>query len=142
MSGKEPFAYAIAFQDDEFVMVRHRGRAWEMPGGRLEEGESFEHAAVREFSEETGMALEPVGVLDVEGGKVVVGLVHSRCCAPSPSDEIAEVRVFKELPEELSFPLVEYADMLVQAKHVVESFKRGKNIVGLPRHRSNRLHRR
>lgn len=134
---REPFAYAIAFQDGSFVMVRHRGRAWEMPGGRLEPGETHEQAAVREFSEETGMALEPVGSLDVEGGKVIVGLVHSRCCAPAPSAEIAEVRLFTELPRELSFPLVEYAEMLVQAKHVVESFKRGKNIVGLPRHRSN-----
>ena len=133
----EPFAYAIAFEGDSFVMVRHRARAWEMPGGRLEPGETHEQAAVREFSEETGMALEPVGSLDVEGGKVIVGLVHSRCCCPSPSAEIAEVRLFTELPQELSFPLVEYREMLVQAKHVVESFKRGKNIVGLPRHRSN-----
>jgi 8-oxo-dGTP pyrophosphatase MutT (NUDIX family) len=134
MSGKEPFAYAIAFQGAAFVMVRHRGRAWEMPGGRLEAGESFEQAAVREFSEETGMALEPVGMLEVEGGKVVVGLVHSRCCSPSLSDEIAEVRMFEELPWELSFPLVEYQGMLVQARGIVETFKRGKGIVGLPRH--------
>ena len=133
----EPFAYAIAFQGDMFVMVRHRGRAWEMPGGRLEPGETHEQAAVREFSEETGMALEPVGSLEVEGGKVIVGLVHSRCCSPSPSAEIAEVRLFRELPEELSFPLVEYREMLVQARGTVETFKRGKIIVGLPRHRSN-----
>lgn len=134
MSGREPFAYAIAFSGDEFVMVRHRGRAWEMPGGRLEEDETHEQAAVREFSEETGMALEPLGALEVEGGKVIVGLVHSRCCAHSLSGEIAEVRMFKELPEELSFPLVEYREMLVQARRVIESFKRTKNIVGLPRH--------
>jgi len=135
MSGKEPFAYVIAFCGDEFVMVRHRGRAWEMPGGRLEPGETHEQAAAREFSEETGMALEPVGRIEVEGGKVVVGLVHSRCCSPSPSDAIVEARLFRELPEELSFPLVEYRDMLVQARGMVERFKRGKNIVGLPRHR-------
>lgn len=134
MSAREPFAYAIAFSGDEFVMVRHRGRAWEMPGGRLEPGETHEQAAVREFSEETGMALESVGVLEVEGGKVVVGLVHSRCCCGKPSEEIAEVRMFRELPGELSFPLVEYQEMLVQARKMVESFKLAKNIVGLPRH--------
>jgi 8-oxo-dGTP diphosphatase len=133
----EPFAYAIAFQGGSFVMVRHRGRAWEMPGGRLEPGETHEQAAVREFSEETGMALEPVGSIEVEGGKVVVGLAHSRCCSPAPSAEIAEVRLFTELPQELSFPLVEYEEMLVQARRAVETFKSGKNIVGLPRHRSN-----
>ncbi len=135
MSAVEPFAYVIAFSGDEFVMVRHRGRAWEMPGGRLEPGETHGQAAAREFSEETGMALEPVGSIDVEGGKVIVGLVHSRCCAPSPSDPIAEARLFRELPEELSFPLVEYRAMLVQARSMIESFKRVKIIDGLPRHR-------
>jgi len=135
MSDREPFAYAIAFSGDEFVMVRHRGRAWEMPGGRLEQGESYEQAAVREFSEETGMALEPVGSIEVDGGMVVVGLAHSRCCGPAHGDAIAEARLFKELPEELSFPLVEYREMLVQARTIVETFKRGKGIVGLPRHR-------
>lgn len=134
MSAKEPFAYAIAFSGDGFVMVRNRARAWEMPGGRLEPGETHEQAAAREFSEETGMALEPVGSLEVEGGKVVVGLAHSRCCAAPFPDEIVEVRVFTELPEELSFPLVEYREMLVQARAIIESFKLGKNIVGLPRH--------
>lgn len=134
MSGREPFAYTIAFSGDEFVMVRHRGRAWEMPGGRLEPGESFEQAAVREFSEETGMALEPVGSIEVDGGKVIVGVVHSRCCSPAPSDAIIEARMFEELPEDLSFPLVEYREMLSQARSMVESFLRGKNIVGLPRH--------
>ena len=133
MTVKEPFAYAIAFSGDQFVMVRHRGRAWEMPGGRLEQGETHEQAAVREFSEETGMALEPMGTLEVEGGKVVVGLAHSRCCG-QVSGEIEEVRLFKELPEDLSFPLVEYREMLVQARRAIETFKRGKNIVGLPRH--------
>lgn len=133
MNGKEPFAYAIAFSGDEFVMVRHRERAWEMPGGRLEKGETPEQAAVREFSEETGMALEPLGVLEVEGGKVIVGMAHSRCCGPH-SEEIVEVRLFKELPEDLSFPLVEYREMLVQARGLIETFKTGKNIVGLPRH--------
>lgn len=130
----EPFAYAVAFSGDGFVMVRHRGRAWEMPGGRLEPGETHVEAAVREFSEETGMALEPVGALAVDGGKVVVGLAHARCCSPPLSGEIAEVRVFDELPGELSFPLVEYREVLVQARAVVETFKRGKGIVGLPRH--------
>lgn len=126
----EPFAYAIAFEGDSFVMVRHRARAWEMPGGRLEPGETHEQAAVREFAEETGMVLEPVGSLEVEGGKVIVGLVHSRCCSPAPSEEISEVRLFSELPEELSFPLVEYRGMLIQARRVVETFRFCQESVG------------
>ena len=41
----EKFAYVIAFKGDKFVMVRHKERAWEMPGGRLQRGEDFEQAA-------------------------------------------------------------------------------------------------
>ena len=57
----EKFTYVIAFDGDKFVMVRHRDRKWEMPGGRLLKGENFEQAAVREFFEETGMSLEIIG---------------------------------------------------------------------------------
>lgn len=134
MSVREPFAYAIAFSGDRFVMVRHRDRAWEMPGGRLEPGETHEQAAAREFSEETGMMLEPLGSLEVDGGRAVVGLAHPRCCASALSEEVLEVGVLDALPEELSFPSVEYREMLVQAKAIIETFKRGKGIVGLPRH--------
>ncbi len=129
MSGREPFVYVIAFSGDEFVMVRHTRRAWEMPGGRVEPGETPDQAASREFSEETGMTFEPVGCIYVDGGKVVVGLVRSNCVYPRPSEEIAEVRMFTELPEELSFPEVEYRDMLDRARKNIESFKRGKNII-------------
>lgn len=128
MSCGDPFAYVIAFSGNEFVMVRHRHRAWEMPGGRVEPGETPDHAASREFTEETGMTFEPVGYLEVDGGRVVVGLVHSSCAEQRPSEEIAEVRLFTELPEELSFPEVEYRDMLDNARRMVETFKRGKNI--------------
>jgi len=125
---RDPFAYVIAFSGDEFVMVRHRHRAWEMPGGRVEPGETPDHAASREFIEETGMTFEPVGYIDVDGGMVVVGLVQSTCVDPCPSEEIIEVRLFPELPGELSFPEVEYRDMLDNARRMVETFKRGKNI--------------
>ncbi len=126
----EKFTYVIAFNGDRFVMVRHRSRAWEMPGGRLLNGETHEQAAVREFFEETGMSLELVGELkrDVKGGRVFVGLVSGRLSDRPSEHNIVEVREFSELPGELSFPLVEYEAMLERAKLVVETFKRGKNI--------------
>lgn len=126
----EKFVYVIAFEDDKFIMVRNRSRAWEMPGGRLRKGETHEQAAVREFFEETGMSLQIVGkvAMDMKGGKVFAGIVNSRILDRPSGSEIAEVREFSELPEELSFPLVEYEAMLARARLIVETFKRGKNI--------------
>lgn len=128
----EKFVYVIAFNGDKFVMVRHRERAWEMPGGRLLKGETHEQAAVREFFEETGMSLELVGNIRIAkpGGKVFVGLVRGKLCEKPTEYNIVEVKEFSELPPLLSFPLVEYEVMLVQAKRIVESFKRGNNIDG------------
>ena len=126
----EKFAYVIAFKGEKFVMVWHRDRAWEMPGGRLLPHETHEQAAVREFFEETGMSIEVIGRLriDHKGGRVFVALVNGQV-AKGPSEyNIMEVKEFDELPDELSFPLVEYETMLARARIIVETFKRGKNI--------------
>jgi 8-oxo-dGTP diphosphatase len=126
----ERFAYVIAFRGDAFVMVRHKERNWEMPGGRLLDGESYEDGARREFIEETGAPLnEIIGeiAIDKEAGKVFVGFAGRRTNCEL-SDEISEVGDFHELPEELSFPLVEYKAMLADAKVMVESFKKKKSI--------------
>lgn len=43
-------------------MTRHAGQ-WALPGGRLDAGETPEQAALRELSEEVGLALPPAAVL-------------------------------------------------------------------------------
>lgn len=126
----EKFAYVIAFNGDRFVMVRHRSRAWEMPGGRLLPNETHEQAAVREFFEETGMSIEIIGKLriDRKGGRVFVAFVNGQVARGPTEYNIKEVREFDSLPDRLSFPLVEYETMLAQARLIVKTFKRGKNI--------------
>ncbi len=126
----ERFAYVIAFRGDAFLMVRNKRRAWEMPGGRLLEGESYEDGARREFLEETGAHLtEIVGEIDIdrEEGRVFVGFAGGMT-RRELSSEISEVREFTELPDDLSFPQVEYERMLAGAKSVVETFKKKKSI--------------
>jgi 8-oxo-dGTP diphosphatase len=111
------YVYVIAFRDGEFLMVRHASRAWEMPGGKVNPGESPEEAAVREFREETGYEVGSLKLLEVEdSGLVFLGEVGKKLSMTPNADEIAEVRFFKELPEQLSFPLVEYERMLDAAR--------------------------
>ena len=121
------FVYVVTFDGDRFVMVRHRDRAWEMPGGRIEPGEGPREAALREFREETGLEVEFVAGFPQGGGMVFAGLAAGGDGRPS-TDEVVEVGRFSGLPAELSFPLVEYREVLAKALEAVESFKRRKGI--------------
>lgn len=88
-------------------MVRHARRAWEMPGGKVNAGETAEEAALREFREETGYGVSSLEVIEAEaGGLVYRGRVGEKLALIPNADEIAEVAFFEELPGDLSFPRV------------------------------------
>ncbi|WP_224984371.1 NUDIX hydrolase [Geomonas agri] len=44
--------------DNEVLLIRHRQRGWEIPQGRVEEGENLVDAARREVAEEAGVEVE------------------------------------------------------------------------------------
>jgi 8-oxo-dGTP diphosphatase len=108
--------YGIAFTGDEFVMVHNPRRGgWEMPGGKIEEGESDLEAMKREFREEVGREFVPVAHrTDAEGVTVFTG----RLGGPSPPAEM-EWRAFRELPDKLSFPLCEYLPLIAWAREAM-----------------------
>ncbi len=62
MSTKVSIA-CIAFNERK-VLIAHRnptgqmGNRWEFPGGKVEEGENFEEAIIREFEEEFGVKVK------------------------------------------------------------------------------------
>ncbi len=111
------YVYVIAFRGDEFLMVRHARRAWEMPGGKVDPGESPDAAAAREFREETGHAVAGLRIIEREpGGLVYTGELGPEVREKPDAKEIAAVALFRKLPDELSFPLVEYERMLAAAR--------------------------
>lgn len=64
---KPAIAAAVIVQDGRLLLVRRRvaegSLSWQFPAGAVEQGETFEQAAVRETAEETGLAVEAVKLL-------------------------------------------------------------------------------
>ncbi len=44
-------------EQNQLLLVKHHQRGWELPQGRVEEGESLEEALHREVREETGVSI-------------------------------------------------------------------------------------
>lgn len=59
-------AAAVVLNDDsEILLINGPKRGWEIPGGRVEEGESITFAVVRETKEETGIDIEIINFCGV-----------------------------------------------------------------------------
>ena len=94
--------------EDRFLMVRHRRRGWELPGGKLEKGEGPVHCALREFREETGHLLaSPRFVLKEERDPGTCYVFTGSLGAPAEGkDQDDAIEWFDVLPpaQELAFP--------------------------------------
>ena len=67
-----PTAGVVCLRGREILLIK-RGNPplqgqWSLPGGRIEWGETSEAAALRELVEETGVAAELLGLIDVVDG--------------------------------------------------------------------------
>jgi len=62
------FALCIVRRGDEFLLVQEakEGNPWFFPAGRVEAGECFPEAAIRETLEEAGIAVELEGIYRIE----------------------------------------------------------------------------
>lgn len=62
------FSLVVVQHEDRFLLVQERkhDQSWYVPAGRVEPGETFAEAAVRETREETGVPVRLVGIVRVE----------------------------------------------------------------------------
>lgn len=104
-------------EDKEFLMVKHKTRGWELPGGKIEPNEGPVHCALREFREETGhLVSQPKFVVKIPkpNGKcyVFTGGLGPKV-AEVEDESVGEMRWFGKLPrkEGLAFPDDPYDEM-------------------------------
>lgn len=71
------FSLVVVQHEDRFLLGQERkhDQSWYVPAGRVEPGETFAEAAVRETREETGVPVRLVGIVRVEHSPA---LSHSR----------------------------------------------------------------
>lgn len=111
----EDFVIVVCFEDetrDRFVVVRHRDRGWELPGGHVEDDETPHEAAVREFAEETGRHVVRVRAVHERRRKGATGTTfEARLGGPADADadqdeRIADWRLVRNLDDvtPLAFP--------------------------------------
>lgn len=101
----------VSRMNEGWLWVRNKNRnSWELPGGHIEPGESPEKAANRELYEETGAIRYSIRQLfdytvHFDGAVSYGRLFYAEVTdlAPLPESEIAEVKIFKSFPQNLTY---------------------------------------
>ena len=112
------YVVTFALYDGKWILCKHKEReTWETSGGHIETGETPAEAAARELREETG-ALdfdidpvcdywacdEPHETKDVSWANGAVFLARVRTVGSIPDNEMAAIRLFDEMPPNLTYP--------------------------------------
>jgi 8-oxo-dGTP diphosphatase len=113
------FAVIMTKFNGKWIYVRHKKRqTFEIPGGHREINENIVDTASRELFEETGAIkfnLTPVCIYSVERDETVDhtesfgALFYSEVetLGKLPDFEISETKLFDEIPNDLTYPLIQ-----------------------------------
>ncbi|MBQ4266131.1 MAG: NUDIX domain-containing protein [Clostridia bacterium] len=110
------YVVVLSTYSGKLMLSRHKQRTtWETQGGHVEPVETPMEAAKRELFEESGALRYTICALcdywagDEITGKGATGMVfHAEIdeLGPMPESEMAEVRLFDGLPENLTYPAI------------------------------------
>jgi len=108
------YTVIITRHKNKYIYCKHKERdTWEMPGGRIEEGETPIDAAHRELQEETGAIkfdLKPICVYSVVAEVESFGLLcyaEVESLGELPDLEIGGIDFFDLEPEFLTYPTIQ-----------------------------------
>ncbi len=107
----------------EVLLVRHQRRGWELPQGRVEEGEALRDGLHREVLEETGIeiaAAQPAVIwskLSAPAAVIVCFTASYAAGQPTASEETPEVRW---VTEEQALTLIEHPVNLDRFKGLLQ----------------------
>ncbi|UOQ46086.1 nucleoside triphosphatase YtkD [Halobacillus salinarum] len=101
--------WVICRYQNKWLLTKHKDRGFEFPGGKVEEGETPEEAAVREVKEETGGMVEEltyVGQYYVagKGGTIIKNVYFAIISSLADQDHYFETYgpvLFERFPEKL-----------------------------------------
>ena len=88
--------------EGRLLLIRHHRRGWEIPQGRVEEGEGLLEALCREVYEESGIEVEPGPLAAIHSkltppsALILTFLAAATGGEPTPSEESPEVGWFEE----------------------------------------------
>lgn len=125
------YSVIISKSGEKYVFCRHKDRStWEFPGGHIEKGEHPDEAARRELWEETEAKdfdlyqISPYSVtMDGEENFGMLYFADIFTFGELPALEIEEVKLFDDLPENWTYPLIQ-PKLLKEAQRVMEIINR------------------